>query len=77
MGLTKCDVPGLDRRLATRSALGATGPYFPMHRRRIEVRARRAVEVNAHSGSTKMDARVEDVPRADIVRGVLSDSRVS
>ena len=58
-------------------ALGATGPGFPVHGRQIAVRARRAVEVNAHSGSTKMDARVEDVPRADIVRGVLSDSRVS
>ena len=57
-------------------ALGATGPGFPVHGRRIAVRARRAVEVNALRVPTKMDARVEDVPRADIFLGVFSDSRV-
>ena len=57
-------------------ALGATGPGFPMHGRRIAMRARRAVEVNGHSVPTTMDARVEDVPRADIFLVVFSDSRV-
>ena len=47
-------------------ALGATDPGFPVHGRRIAAHARRAVEVNAHSVPTKMDARVEDEPRADI-----------
>ena len=57
-------------------ALGATGPGFPMHGRRSAMRARRAVEVNGHSVPTTMDARVEDVPRADIFLVVFSDSRV-
>ena len=69
MGLTQCEVPGLDLRLASRSALGATGPLSSLPQTpppRIEDQG-----VNAQCDSTRNDARVEDVPRADIFRAVI------
>jgi hypothetical protein len=53
---------------AALDALGATGPCFLLHI--ISCRNLRDGMVNAHLVPTKVNARVEDVPLADIFRVV-------